>query len=84
MPVNTLTVKIPPGLDEALARASAREHVNKSELVRRALDAYIRQAERTQPFLSALDQAGDLVGCFRGGPADLSSNPEHLAGFGQV
>jgi hypothetical protein len=34
--------------------------------------------------LSALDQAGDLVGCFRGGPADLSSNPEHLAGFGQV
>jgi hypothetical protein len=43
-----------------------------------------RQAEREPPFLSALDRAGDLVGCFRGGPADLSSNPEHLAGFGQV
>ena len=43
--MNTLTVKIPPGLDAALARASAREHVNKSELVRRALDA-LYDAER--------------------------------------
>jgi hypothetical protein len=32
---------------------------------------------------SALDLAGDLVGCFSGGPADLASNPRHLDGFGQ-
>lgn len=31
----------------------------------------------------ALDLAGDLVGCFSGGPADLASNPRHLDGFGQ-
>ena len=82
--MNTLTVKIPPGLDEALAQASARTHVNKSELVRRALDLYLRQREGERPFVSALDQAGDLVGCFAGGPKDLASNPEHLADFGRV
>ena len=79
-----LTVKIPASLDEAIARASAQAHVNKSELVRRALDAYLRQREQQQPFVSALDQAGDLVGCFSGGPADLSSNPAHLSDFGRV
>ena len=31
----------------------------------------------------AFDLAGDLVGCFSGGPADLASNPRHLDGFGQ-
>jgi hypothetical protein len=31
---------------------------------------------------SALDLAGDLVGCFGGGSADLASNPRHLDGFG--
>lgn len=82
--MNTLTVKIPPSLDEALARASARTHVNKSELVRRALDLYLREREQDRPFVSALDQAGDLVGCFAGGPKDLASNPEHLADFGRI
>ena len=82
--MNTLTVKIPPSLDEALAQASERTNINKSELVRRALDLYLRQGELERPFVSALDQAGDLVGCFAGGPPDLSSNPEHLAGFGRI
>lgn len=27
--------------------------------------------------------AGNLVGCFTGGPSDLSSNPRHLDGFGK-
>lgn len=82
--MNTLTVKIPPSLDAAIAQASAQAHVSKSELVRRALDAYLRQRDAQPPFESALDQAGDLVGCFTGGPIDLSSNPEHLSGFGRT
>jgi hypothetical protein len=35
--MNTLTVKIPPSLDEALAQASARTHINKSDLFGSAL-----------------------------------------------
>lgn len=82
--MNTLTIKIPPQLEADILQASAQEHLSKSELVRRALDAYLRQRKSATPFVSALDQAGDLVGCFSGGPADLSSNPEHLAAFGRV
>jgi hypothetical protein len=82
--MNTLTIKIPEQLEAEVVRASAQEHVSKSELVRRALDAYLRQRKSVTPFVSALDQAGDLVGCFSGGPVDLSSNPDHLATFGRT
>ncbi|WP_137890792.1 ribbon-helix-helix domain-containing protein [Ramlibacter sp. 2FC] len=82
--MNTLTVKIPPSLVAALEQVSEQEHLSKSELVRRALAAYIRQRNQPHTFVSALEQAGDLVGCFSGGPADLSSNPRHLDGFGSV
>ena len=82
--MNTLTLKIPLGLDTALAEASARQQLSKSELVRRAVTAYLgRDGAETVSAPSALDLAGDLVGCFGGGPADLSSNPRHLDGFGQ-
>ena len=64
--------------------ASQREHLSKSELVRRALLAYISQRNAAVPTLSALDQAGDLVGCFGGRPSDLFSNPHHLEDFGRV
>jgi hypothetical protein len=32
---------------------------------------------------SALEVAGDLVGCLEGGPSDLSINKKYLEGFGQ-
>lgn len=82
--MNTLTIKIPPALEQDIVRASAREHLSKSELVRRALTAYLRQGRAPDAPASALDLAGDLVGCFGGGPSDLSSNPAHLADFGKA
>lgn len=82
--MNTLTLKIPEQLDAEIRAASTQEHLSKSELVRRALETYLRQRKSSSPFVSALDRAGDLVGCFEGGPGDLGSNPEHLADFGRV
>lgn len=83
--MQTLTIKIPPALEQDIARASARQHLSKSELVRRALTAYLRHGDCAHPApASALDRAGDLVGCFSGGPADLASNPAHMADFGKV
>jgi len=82
--MTTLTIKIPPQLEQEIVLASEREHLSKSELVRRALVAYISQRNAAVPTRSALDQAGDLVGCFSGGPSDLSSNPRYLDDFGRV
>jgi Arc/MetJ-type ribon-helix-helix transcriptional regulator len=82
--MSTLTIKIPPQLEQDIVLASEREHLSKSELVRRALVAYISQRNAAVPTRSALDQAGDLVGCFSGGPSDLSSNPRYLDDFGRV
>lgn len=84
-PTETLTVKLPQSLAKALLRASRRERISKSELVRRAVAAHLARSLRhagVQP--SLLDRAGDLVGCFDGGPKDLAANPRDLAGFGKV
>ena len=82
--MSTLTIKIPPVLEQELLQLSEQAHMSKSELVHRALTAFIAQRKTMTPVASALDQAGDLVGCFGGGPTDLSVNPEYLKGFGSV
>jgi hypothetical protein len=84
--MNTLTIKLPAPLDAALAEASMRAQLTKSELVRRAVIAYLVPGgphEGIAAAPSALALAGDLVGCFEGGPSDLASNPRHLDGFGR-
>lgn len=83
--MNTLTIKVPPELEVQIASASRNEQITKSELVRRAVVAYVSLRPRATPaFVSALDQAGDLVGCFEGGPRDLASNPKHMKDLGKV
>jgi hypothetical protein len=83
--MNTLTIKVPPELEAQIASASQSQQITKSELVRRAVVAYVGRRPRGAPaFVSALDQAGDLVGCFEGGPKDLASHPKHMKDFGKV
>lgn len=82
--MNTLSIKLDSPLEKTLLKLSQRERVSKSELVRRALQAYAMQRMHDVPALSALEKAGDLVGCFKGAPADLASNPEYMTGFGRV
>ena len=79
-----LTVKLTPELEaQLLGRAS--QELGKSELVRRALWAYLTQQPCSAPKqrLSALDQVADLAGICARAPADLASNSEHLTGFGE-
>jgi hypothetical protein len=37
-----------------------------------------------EPIISALEAAGDLVGCVKGGPPDLSTNKRYMEGFGEA
>ena len=82
--MNTLTIKIPSQLEQEILLTSQREHLSKSELMRRALVAYISHHKASMHNKSALEQAGDLVGCFGGGPSDLSLNLCYLDDFGRV
>lgn len=62
-------------LDE-LKKATGR---SESDLVREGLELLRRRLERQQ---SALAAAGNSSGKFSGGPSDLSTNEDQLAGFG--
>jgi metal-responsive CopG/Arc/MetJ family transcriptional regulator len=76
--MKTISLKLPPGLSVKLERAARKSGRSKSELVRTALEQFLK-AERP---MSARELAGDLVG--RGeGPGDLSTNPKYMQGFGE-
>ncbi len=59
-----------------------------SEVLRSALNRYRAEAVVPSPplagesFLAAATRLG-LVGCVKGGPPDLSTNPQYMAGFGE-
>ncbi len=79
--MKTLSLKLPPELDAKLTTAARQSHTTKSELVRKALEAYLSGASTLQKG-SFLDLAGDLIGCVEG-PGDLSHNPDHMKDFGK-
>lgn len=80
--MRTLTVKIPERLERELSAATKRRGRSKSELVREALSAFLAQQETRAGGISALDLAGDLVGCISG-PKDLSTHLKYLDGYGR-
>lgn len=80
-----ISLKLSDELDQLLSEQAQRTHLSKSELMRRALQAYLRvangSASDSEP--SAGDLLADLIGCCADAPSDLSTNPVHLAGFGE-
>ena len=76
--MRTISLKLPPTLSIKLDRAAKQRGQSKSELVRAALEQFLN-GERP---ISALELAGDIVGCGKG-PGDLSTNPKYMEGFGE-
>jgi hypothetical protein len=76
--MKTLSLKLPPALRAKIERAAKSRGQTKSEVVRAALEQFLG-GERP---MSALELAGDLVGCCPA-PHDLSTNPRHLEGYGK-
>lgn len=80
--MKTLTVKLPDDLARQLDQTAGRKGCTRSALIRQALAGYLVENRASDQGPSALDLAGDLVGC-ADGPEDLSSNPDHLADYGR-
>jgi predicted DNA-binding protein len=80
--MKSLSFKVPETLDRKLAAVVKRRGVRKSVVVREALARYLDESHEVRRG-SFLDLASDLLGCVKAAPADLSSNPRRLAGFGK-
>src|SRR4051812_24336095 len=76
-PMRTISIRLPRSLDGALTKVARVQGRSRSDIIRGALEIYLRGGARS---VTAL--AGDLVGCVEG-PSDLSTNPHYLAGFGK-
>ncbi len=82
--MKTISLKLSPGLHAKLDRAAKQRKQSKSSLVRAALEQFLnrKQLLKSERTISALELAGDLVGC-AAGPGDLSTNPKYMEGFGR-
>jgi Arc/MetJ-type ribon-helix-helix transcriptional regulator len=81
-----ISLKLSDALDAQLTEQAQRRRLSKSELVRRALTAFLQpsaQGVEGSASQSAADLLADLVGCCEAGPADLSCNPAYLSDFGR-
>lgn len=80
-----ISLKLTEALDAQLTEQAHRRRLSKSELVRRALTAFLQSSELDVDggsSQSAADLLADLVGCCEGGPPNRSSNPAYLFDFG--
>lgn len=80
--MKVLSLKVSEALDRKLAAVVRRRGMQKSAVVRQALEQYLDESSEIRRG-SFLTLAGDLVGCLKDAPADLSTNPRHLADFGK-
>ena len=76
-PMRTVSFKLPEALDDALSDLARRRKSSRSALVREALESLAAGGRRT--VTAAVDE---LIGPIDG-PADLSTNPRHLRGYGK-
>jgi Arc/MetJ-type ribon-helix-helix transcriptional regulator len=73
-----ISVKLPPALRAKIAAEAQRRNVSQSTIVRESLERVLTgPASRGET--SCVDLAGSLVGSFRSGRRDLSTNKKLLA-----
>jgi predicted DNA-binding protein len=75
-----ISIRIPKKLAQGVQRIVAATGRSESEIVRAALEDYCHQ-HGEQPTCFDLAASAGLLGCGTG-PADLSTNPQHMEGFG--
>jgi metal-responsive CopG/Arc/MetJ family transcriptional regulator len=76
-PMRTVSFKLPERLDDALNDLARRRKSSRSALVREALEALAKGKRRS------VTAVVDELGCSLSGPADLSTNPKHMTGYGK-
>ena len=79
--MKAISIKLPEPLFQDLAQRAKTSASSQSEIIRTALTAYL-QRDAQLPSASCADHAQRWTGIMQG-PADLSTHPRHLDGFGE-
>ncbi|MBV9573888.1 MAG: ribbon-helix-helix protein, CopG family [Acidobacteriales bacterium] len=82
MASDRITVRVSPALTVRLRHCSRAKGATESELVRDALESYLRHSEGKRSAYELAEEAG-IIGSARTAPRDLSTNPRYLEGFGK-
>lgn len=78
--MKAISIKLPEPMLHSVVQQAIQKSVSQSDVIRAALTAYF-SGNLAQPE-SAAAQASRWAGLGKG-PADLSTNPKHMKGFGQ-
>ena len=81
--MQSLTIKLPPGMKARLEAHAKLSGKSVSALVRQCIEQSPTMQDRTENSPSLYDLAKDLCGCFDSGVTDVSTNPRHMKGFGE-
>ena len=77
-----INVRVDARLKQQLEAEASEKGVSPSEIVRQALEEHMRQRTPRETCLDLAKRLG-ILGSAKGLPADLSTNPEHMEGFGR-
>jgi predicted DNA-binding protein len=82
MSSHRITVRVPKPLAARLQQNSRSKGQTPSELVRVALEKYLGEPSGERSTYDLAKEAG-IIGCARGLPENLSTNPRYFEGFGK-
>ncbi len=77
-----INVRVDERLKHQLEAEAREKGVSPSEIVRQALEEHMQQRTPRETCLDIAKRLG-ILGSAKGLPADLSTNPKHMEGFGR-
>jgi metal-responsive CopG/Arc/MetJ family transcriptional regulator len=77
-----INVRVDPRLKQELEAEAREKGVRPSDVVRQALEEHVRQRTPRETCYDLAQRLG-ILGSAQGLPADLSTNPKHMEGFGR-
>ena len=77
-----INVRVDQRLKQELEAEAREKGVSPSDVVRQALEEHVKQRTPRQSCLDIARRIG-ILGIYKDAPPDLSTNPEHMEGFGR-
>ena len=77
-----INVRVDKRLKHDLEAEAREKGVSPSDIMRQVLEEHMRQRTPRETCLDIARRIG-IVGVYKDAPPDLSTNPEHMEGFGR-